>query len=84
MEEKGETRSRTEIEDRKRHQSAGRKRKDRNRGRGTDEWKLGGGSEWEGGRCGTNKQINKSIQASSTLLPASRVESADLFDQLCL
>lgn len=43
VEEKGETRSRTEIEDRKRHQSAGRKRKDRNRGRGTDEWRLGGG-----------------------------------------
>ena len=42
---KGETWSRTKIEDRKRHKSARRKRKDRNRGGGrADEWRERG---WE-------------------------------------
>lgn len=72
--EKRETRSRTEIEDRKRHQSAGRKTKDRNRGRGPDEWRPGG---WKVKNRKREKErsleeINKLIETSFIhLLPAS-------------
>ena len=44
--ERGETWSKTEIEDRKRHRSAGRKWRDRNR-RGGNRWTKG--EVWEDG-----------------------------------